>query len=886
MAQIRKRICCMAIAMLIAFTTLIAPVDWAGKLIIVKAAETVTTEKYLDECTIIAFDQYDDNEGDSFIYPIGQHSYTRGNTDINGASYNHGIEAWIARWNYTPEQSWASATFDVGGFTGNLTGLCVLIDSYNTTNFDTTAYFYGDGDLLASYNMKPDNIPFSINIEMENVKELRIFVEDNDYFAGGTSFGFTDMRLVGSVDVVDEDYFKLKVDTNQFIHYGLPYSIDNREYKSKLYKSSILTWDGTIQLYKYLNGETSGVCHGIAATMCYGNQGYLDFNNISSNAQNYWQLGDPRNNTKFKDVIVYYHLLQLSTEGKATKTLDKGGWHTLSLKKRMSSFLGSLVDEAKKSQETKKPFIFSFRENGDGHSVVVCGYSWNSSSKSHQIKIYDENSYNGNIGNYTTMTIPEDCLSFDFADANASYSEYKIQDVWSSLSYYGIDKIYGSKYILKAKGALKMLNASTQTTIQITTGKKFRLENNEGKWLAYDGQDYTGNMTVYDCYTSGLEDVSVWNITIDSNSKFILKNADDGCELIASIDNKGFAVSSIGADSIQIQSDGVMAKGISYKLDVSVQSDKCDIVQIQTDVKGDATVSEQGDLLTISSTDSCENTKVYAHDNAETEILETEKTDDGNIIVDTTKTSTSYTICYNLNGGQVTRNPTTYTKDTETFTLNNPTKAGYTFTGWTGSNGNTPQKTVTISKGTTGDLFYVANWEQISSIATAKVTLKKSFYIYDGKKKQPVVTVKIGNTPLLNGTHYKVSYKNNMNIGTASVTIDGIGNYNGSITKTFTIVPKGTSLSKVSTKKKGFSVNWKKQAKSTNGYQVQYSTSKKFTGKATRIKTVTKNKITKLTVSKLKGNKKYYVRIRTYKTVKGKKYYSSWSKAKAVMTKK
>jgi len=138
---------------------------------------------------------------------------------------------------------------------------------------------------------------------------------------------------------------------------------------------------------------------------------------------------------------------------------------------------------------------------------------------------------------------------------------------------------------------------------------------------------------------------------------------------------------------------------------------------------------------------------------------------------------------------------------------------------------------------------------------------------------------------LINEINYKVSYKNNKNIGKASVTIVGIGSYNGSITKTFSIVPKGTSLSKLSVKKKGFSVNWKKQAKFTNGYQIQYSTSKKFTGKATKIKTVKKNKTTKLTISKLKGKNKYYIRIRTYKIVKGKKYYSSWSKAKTVITK-
>ena len=70
-----------------------------------------------------------------------------------------------------------------------------------------------------------------------------------------------------------------------------------------------------------------------------------------------------------------------------------------------------------------------------------------------------------------------------------------------------------------------------------------------------------------------------------------------------------------------------------------------------------------------------------------------------------------YSISYNLNGGSVSENPTTYNVETNTFTLKNPTKPGYTFTGWTGSNGTTPQTTVSISKGSTGDKSYAANWK-------------------------------------------------------------------------------------------------------------------------------------------------------------------------------
>lgn len=69
----------------------------------------------------------------------------------------------------------------------------------------------------------------------------------------------------------------------------------------------------------------------------------------------------------------------------------------------------------------------------------------------------------------------------------------------------------------------------------------------------------------------------------------------------------------------------------------------------------------------------------------------------------------AYTISYSYNGGNAS-NPVSYTKDTETFTLVNPVRNGYTFTGWTGSNGTTPQTNVAVKRGTTGDLYFIANW--------------------------------------------------------------------------------------------------------------------------------------------------------------------------------
>ena len=246
------------------------------------------------------------------------------------------------------------------------------------------------------------------------------------------------------------------------------------------------------------------------------------------------------------------------------------------------------------------------------------------------------------------------------------------------------------------------------------------------------------------------------------------------------------------------------------------------------------------------------------------------------------------------------------------------------------------------------------------AILSSGVTLSTTSYTYNGSAKKPGVTVKSGTKTLLKGTDYTVAYKNNTNVGTATVTVTGKGNYTGTVSKTFKITakkitptvtlsktafvyngkvqkpgvtvkagttklgtasytvtwsptgckvvgvykgtvklkgnyigsktvsykinPKGTTMSKVTAVSKGFTAAWTKQATQTTGYQIQYSLSSTF---ASGNKTALINKNTTLSkkVTGLTAKKKYYVRVRTYKTVGTTKYYSAWSKALGVTAK-
>ena len=204
---------------------------------------------------------------------------------------------------------------------------------------------------------------------------------------------------------------------------------------------------------------------------------------------------------------------------------------------------------------------------------------------------------------------------------------------------------------------------------------------------------------------------------------------------------------------------------------------------------------------------------------------------------------------------------------------------------------------------------YTVSYSNNTKVGTAKVTItgkgnytglvSKTYSIKNNFKKATVsgistkaftgknitqsITVKYNGKTLKNVTDYTVSYSNNKNIGTATVKITGKGSYTGTITKTFKINPAKQEIQKLTAKSKAFFVDWAQKGSAT-GYEIQYATNSKFTS-AKKV-TITNNKTDTKTISKLSGKKKYYVRVRSYTTVKGTKYYGAWSASKSVTTKK
>jgi len=169
---------------------------------------------------------------------------------------------------------------------------------------------------------------------------------------------------------------------------------------------------------------------------------------------------------------------------------------------------------------------------------------------------------------------------------------------------------------------------------------------------------------------------------------------------------------------------------------------------------------------------------------------------------------------------------------------------------------------------------------KISPASATKATYKLSAttYTYNGKAKSPTVTVKLSGKTLKKNTDYTVNYSDNKSVGKATVKITFKGNYKGIKTASFKINPLKTSVKSLTAGKKSLKVAITKKSTQVTGYQIQYATNKSF--KSAKLKNVTSYKTTSATLKGLSAKKTYYVRVRTYKTVKGVKCYSGWSSIK------
>lgn len=172
--------------------------------------------------------------------------------------------------------------------------------------------------------------------------------------------------------------------------------------------------------------------------------------------------------------------------------------------------------------------------------------------------------------------------------------------------------------------------------------------------------------------------------------------------------------------------------------------------------------------------------------------------------------------------------------------------------------------------------------EIIPKIDSASISLSANILAYNGKAKSPTVSAKdIVGATLVKDVDYTVTYaKGRIKFGKYSVTVNFKGNYTGTKTLNFTIAPKAPSISSIKYQDGGkATVTWNK-VDVASGYQLQYATDSKFNN-AKSVK-FTKNSTLSKIITNISQNKMWYMRIRSYKTVSDKTYYSNWSDIKCI----
>lgn len=179
--------------------------------------------------------------------------------------------------------------------------------------------------------------------------------------------------------------------------------------------------------------------------------------------------------------------------------------------------------------------------------------------------------------------------------------------------------------------------------------------------------------------------------------------------------------------------------------------------------------------------------------------------------------------------------------------------------------------------------LFVRSDVQAATPKIGTVKLSSTRLAYNGKVRKPTVIVKNSNGNKISSSYYTVTYaKGRKYVGKYKVTIKFKGKYSGTYKRYFEIVPKKTSIKSLAKTQDTITVNWYKRTTQTTGYEIRYSRYKDFSSYGTKRLSA---KYTSKKLTDLKPGTKYYIKIRTYKTVNGTRIYSGWSDVKTITTK-
>lgn len=726
--------------------------------------------------------------------------------------------------------------------------------------------------------------------------------------------------IASNVDIHDDDgniLFKANVsnakiarftlgnDNNNYVHSnstnysnagfkGVKNYVLNKDYFDKLTVASSKSEKNKIK--RLMHRKWNGACYGIAMSMGLLYEKYIDVGDLANDDNNYYySMPYPCNNDKLLNMINYYNLSQNLKNGGIKSSSVSIAYNKdcfsniMNLNRNYDSLsvcLKKLVDYTTKDHVNLLGFTLL---DGSGHAVLVSGCTYDSDNEQYRLKIYDENSVNflKPKGKFSYMTVEKDYSGFSYTDANGDIYD---NDSYASIFFLDWNKL--GNILPTAKYSL-----SNHAEIDFLLGNDFRVSNSEGKYIEYKNSKFAGNMNIYDISTTNNDDGTHIIIETDNTDYVTLTNLGSSVDFEFYDNDNYLALQSKNLDSAKLTlNNGIELKGSSYTFASyvgmnEVNNNENDLLSVSAKASSNTSISKENNKLKVKANKTLTNIKTTDYVGIKMDEKKHASTEEFNVASSISDNKLSSSI--KLKDKSVTFSGKKYSID-RAIVKGSSGKVVYRY--YTDRNCTKLISNSPVNAGT----YYVKatvkednNYKSATS-NVAKLTINKAKivnaklssnkFVYNGKSHKPSVIVKDARGNKIKSSNYKVTYaKTCMNVGKYNVKIKLRGNFTGQIDKSFTIVPKATSIRKTLSKPKGFYISWKKQTAMVTGYEIQYSLNSKFNSPKTL--TIKSNKLVKRTVTKLKGNMRYYIRVRTYKIYNGKKYYSFWSNTKSLVTK-
>lgn len=504
--------------------------------------------------------------------------------------------------------------------------------------------------------------------------------------SGVSEYGIWEMKPIDYSDVKTESGFTLGRDNNSFTHSksvgGGFYGVNDYSFSEDILAHSKLT-DAEKNVVKdgmHPKDGWGGSCYGIAMTMGLLYEKYISIGDLTNdkNCTNYYSLQAPSDDYKLLSTINYYQLTQGLKNGGASSAIVSKAYNYnvfTGLKNwivgddSLTVFLKNLVNYAVDDHVELLGYVYPSPDSPSGysgHSILVTGCSFNSSTQKYEVQLYDENcTVRYPKGKFIKMDINKDFSRFSFTDSNNhiinnfTFREIHFLD-WNSLKHvittynnHLMEPVNSNDGVMKGVSKNVKSGSDNHSNIIVYPTGKFRITTDGGKYIEYDGSNFSGDMNIYDCQPIINENKSGFNIETDKFGSLTVSDISDEIDIRVYDASNYMDLSGKGIGSALLNiGKNIKLSGTSYDFKAYIGTDKISdneagLVSVSAHASSDVTITRDGNKVTVNSDNKLTNVETGNYSGSE----ETSKEQS-----DSSSISVEAGVVDNLKGQKVTVN--------------------------------------------------------------------------------------------------------------------------------------------------------------------------------------------------------------------------------------